>query len=170
MTAEEAITAIEEAASHYPIADINLFSEKVREDLALFRRQTLPPSPKQPSSHDRRYPEPQPEFSIPRKYEQDAEIWIVFSAFVACFLDPISFGSHAMGVFQELRGNSQLKRVAFVSDARREEEPEELELIDLESVLRDARDMRELVTEIGHALLGNKFNPTDIDGGTSDYA
>ncbi len=165
MTAEEAIRMIEQAASYYPITDLDLFSQRAREDLALCRRQAPPPESEEQRRPDRASAMPSPEFSVPEKYRKNADVWIVFSAFVACFVDPVDFGLHVTRVFRELPKKLKVERLVLVSDAHREDDPEEIEFLDLERLHRDHEEMLVAVADIGRGLLGEEFDISDFTGG-----
>jgi hypothetical protein len=163
MTAEEAIIIIEGAAHQYSALDADIFTLRVREDLSLFRQQRESPQfEHRPIERDVEYPSSKPEFSIPERYSNNAELWVVFSAFVSCFLDPIDFGVHALRTFQASAAGTELERVAIVSENRPENDPEEIEFLDLDHLLQDRAQLQMLAAEIGRGLFGDQFNVSDF--------
>jgi len=163
MTAEEAMKIIESTAHQYSALDADVFTLRVREDLSLFRQQReLPRFERRSIESDVEYPPSRPEFSIPERYINNAELWVVFSSFVSCFLDPIEFGVHALSSFQANAARTELERVAMVSEARQENDPEEIEFLDLEHLLRDRQELEALVVEIGRGLFGDQFDASEF--------
>lgn len=169
MKAEEAIEIIERTASLYTAIDTAVFSERVREDLSLFRRQADAPRFERRPEGGVEYPESRPEFSISDKYRGNAEISVVFSAFISCFLDPIDFGIDALGSFREFAQGSKVERVALVSESRQEEDPEEMEIMDLDRLVQQRRELIQLAAEIGRGLFDNEFDVRDFVAGEESH-
>jgi hypothetical protein len=114
MTVEEAIETIESAAHQYDALDADVFARRVREDLSLLRRATEPPVAEGPRESNLEYPPARPDFSVPDRYRDNAGLWVVFSAFISCFVDPIEFGVHALSSFQKRAARSEIERVVIV--------------------------------------------------------
>jgi hypothetical protein len=164
MTAEEAIEFIEVAANLHAAMDADIFSTRVREDLSIFRRHAETPTIERSVDRDVEYPPFRPEFSVPERYREDPELWVVFSAFVSCFVDPIEFGVSALNSFRESLGHSEIERVAIVSETRQEEDADEMEILDLETLTRNRHELIEIADEIGRGLFGSDFDVRDFVG------
>src|SRR5438094_944116 len=122
MTAEEAIDLIERSAVDLPGLDLRAFAAKARDDINIYRREPIPPPP-----FDERVMRDQPEgpaepvfpappFAVPERYSEEPELWLVFTAFMAWFVDPIAYAVHVARVLPELGGERPINRAVFLSD------------------------------------------------------
>lgn len=170
MRAEEAIDAIEKAAGVYPNMDMQYFREKVCNDLALFRsREDIPFDYEHAEMRtDDIPPKPQPAFSVPKKYSNTSELWIVFSAFYSCFVDPISIGADIVSTLSRLPAKEQLTRLVLVGTGTEGEDDEVLEIEDLCVLQGAAKDLQSLASKVGHAVLGDGFSIDDFEGERGD--
>jgi len=164
MRADEAIRMIERAAVHIPVPDLAVFSQRARRDLGLYRAEPHRPPHKEPPSAELRYPEPSPAFSVPRKYAEAAELWIVYSSFCTCFLDPIVCGEYVLGAFPKLCGDAEIKHIVFATTADDDADPEEMDTVDQKRLSRDVREMFHLGAQIGRAMFGEHFKIGDFIG------
>lgn len=169
MTAEEAIVLIGQAAAGLPVADIDVFLEKAREDIAIYRREAPLPHFERRDDPDIRYPEPRREFVIPERYRNQPELWLVFSAFVEAFLDPVTQAVEVARAFEDLPGEPVLERAVFASEFGDEIDFDAFEFFDRKRLEIDLRELLELSTEIGHLLFEQYFSLDDFFGAESQY-
>lgn len=163
MTADEALTVIEDAARSVPGIDLALFSAKVREDLALYRRQV--------TLTDRTADDPPQSrlaFHIPERYRDDGELWIVFSAFISTFLDPISVAQQIAKSLPELPTQPAIERVVMSSEFDTDVEGDELELLDADRLATYLREMVDTAVLIGREFFGEGFSISDFLYGAAD--
>ena len=169
MTPEETIALIEGVAMGIPGIDVQGFAARARADLNVYRQELLESPFDERSERGRDEPRPArpaAPFSVPERYDSDPETWIVFSAFLACFVDPIACAVHvAEGMPDpESRTGRVVRTVCLADDLPPEAAGEELDRHDVERLQNDLTEIRQLSEYLGFALLGERFRPQDFFG------
>ncbi len=165
MIAEEAIDIIERAAEAYPNMDLVHFRDKVRNDLVLFRsRDEIPFEYEHPDMRgDAIPPKPQQAFRVPEKYSKTSELWIVFSSFYACFVDPISIGADIVSMLSKLPIKERAMRLIFAGTDAEGQDDEVLEIEDLYALQGAAKELHTLASNVGQVILGDAFSIEDFE-------
>lgn len=163
MTADEALAVIEDSARSVLGIDTALFSVKVREDLALYRRQVAATdrTPDDP-------PESRLAFRVPERYREEGELWIVFSSFVSTFLDPISVAQQIVKTLPELPAVPTVERVVMLSELDATDQSDELEVLDADRLATNLREMIDIAALIGREFFGDSFSISDFLYGETD--
>lgn len=157
MTAEEALEVIERSATGLSIPELNLFLAKTREDLALFEQEESDERSERSVFRDQR-----PAFAVPSRYRENADLWLVFSAFVAAFVDPVAQAIDAAGNLEALGGDTLVSRIELSWRGDEVSPVDSLEFSDRRRWEEDLRELMRLGGELGRALFEQDFSLEDF--------
>ena len=157
MPADDLIAELEEAAAEFNGFPDFRFSELAREDLAAFRE-------------SRQREQVASVWSVPERYVEQAEEFIVFSAFVRAFLSPILTARGALELFREVGGRDYaVLRFARYEDTAPFDMPAGSEAL---GRLRDQTEsMMQALMPLGKEIFGQRFAMADFaDDGQAEGA
>lgn len=165
MTADELMDLLTDAATQVGIREFTAFRARVAHDLSLVREVAQSPSVVRTEAEERRGREaikPRQPFKSPPQYSDQLESWIVFSAFVNTFIDPIAWAVEAGTAFGSFTADEGINVVTCSTDL--EPTNEEFELLDVDRLNRDLKELIALARILGREALGSRFSMSDFLG------
>jgi hypothetical protein len=153
--ANDLITELVEAAEEFAPADAAIFAVEARDELAAYRQQR---EMIVVVREGERFEQAMPVFSIPERYTDRGEVFVVFEVFVRHFIDPIVVLAGIPNLLMET--DDAVERFGFARFG--EEAPQTFSVRDNGGPREDAGALTAMAGALGRDLFGERFRTSDF--------
>jgi hypothetical protein len=155
---EELIEWIAESAVEFAPLDASTFQEIALENLATFREESTFEVSMEIRERIRGAEVRPARFSIPDRYSQRPEVFLIFDAFIGVFVEPLESAVATLELLPEF----ELNRIAFSRPGESETLRETLRLQQSAELRVASQDLRGMASELGYELFGSNFDLNDF--------